>query len=100
MKKNNKRKKEEDQEKESKPQPLKTFEEQYVFIDKEIKKRRGKWFLDSLAWFDFEDVEQISRFHIFKKWDQWDQKRPLEPWVNRIISNQLKHILRNNYMKF
>ena len=100
MKKNNKRKKEEDQKKQSKPQPLKTFEDQYVFIDKEIKKRRGKWFLDSLAWFDFEDVEQIIKAHIYKKWDQWDQSRPLGPWINKIITNQMKNILRNNYSNF
>ena len=47
------------------------------------------WHLNAISWFDFEDVEQIIRFHIFKKWDQWDQKRALEPWVNKIISNHL-----------
>jgi hypothetical protein len=47
-------------------------------IDEEIGKRRNKWFLDSLAWFSFDDVEQIIRAHIFKKWHQWDQRRPLQ----------------------
>ena len=69
-------------------------------INVEIKKRRGKWFLDSLAWFDFEDVEQIIKAHIYKKWDQWDQERSLKPWVNKIITNQMKNILRNNYSNF
>ena len=76
------------------------YEDRVSVIDQELQKRRHKWHLNAVAWFDFEDVEQIIRFHIFKKWDQWDQKRPLEPWVNRIISNQLKNILRNNYSNF
>ena len=77
-----------------------TYEEKAEEINIEIKKRRGKWFLDSLAWFDFEDVEQIIRAHIYKKWDQWDQSRSLKPWINKIISNQMKNILRNNYSNF
>ena len=76
------------------------YEVKVSVIDQELQKRKHKWHLNAVAWFDFEDVEQIIRFHIFKKWDQWDQKRPLEPWVNRIISNQLKNILRNNYSNF
>ncbi len=82
------------------PTPNFSFEEKHLEIDAEIKKRRGKWFLDSLAWFDFEDVEQIIRAHIFRKWDQWDQSRPLAPWINKIITNQMKNILRNNYSNF
>ena len=77
-----------------------TYEDKSEEIDVEIKKRRGKWFLDSLAWFDFEDVEQIIRAHIYKKWDQWDQERNLKPWINKIITNQMKNILRNNYSNF
>lgn len=77
-----------------------TYEDKSKEIDLEIKKRRGKWFLDSLAWFDFEDVEQIIRAHIYKKWHQWDQSRSLKPWINKIITNQMKNILRNNYSNF
>ena len=69
-------------------------------IDFEIKKRRGKWRLSSLAWIEFSDVEQIIRIHLFRKWDQWDQRRPLLPWINKIITNQLKNILRNYYHNF
>jgi len=95
-KQQNPKEKEEDQEKKSNY----SFEEQYETINKEVKKRRNKWFLDSLAWFDFEDVEQIIKAHIYKKWDQWDQSRPLGPWINKIITNQMKNILRNNYSNF
>ena len=77
-----------------------TYEDKAAIIDEELKKRRGKWFLNSLAWIDFDDVCQIIRAHIFTKWDQWDQSRPLKPWLNRLISNQLKNILRNYYSNF
>ena len=76
------------------------YEDEHATIEEELKKRKGKWFLTSLAWIDFDDVKQIIRTHIYKKWDQWDQERPLKPWLNRIISNQLKNILRNFYSNF
>lgn len=84
----------------SKKKPSKTYEDKSDTIDEELKKRRGKWFLHSLAWIDFDDVCQIIRAHVYKKWNQWDQSRPLRPWLNRIISNQLKNILRNYYSNF
>lgn len=76
------------------------YEDHYSEIAREIDKRRPKWFLSSLAWMDFEDVKQIISAHIYNKWDQWDPARPLIPWVNKIISNQFKNILRNNYSNF
>lgn len=66
-------------------------------IDNEIKKRKGKWHLTSVQWLDYDDVSQILRLHIYKKFDMWDQSRPLEPWLNTIISNQISNLLRNNY---
>ena len=80
--------------------PKFTYEDKSDEIDLEVRKRKGKWFLDSLAWFDFEDVEQIIKAHIHKKWHQWDQSRSLKPWINKIITNQMKNILRNNYSNF
>ena len=65
-----------------------SYEDKSSLIDTEIRKRKNKWFLTSLNWFDFEDVEQIIRAHIHAKWDQWDQSRPIEPWINKIISNE------------
>ena len=69
-------------------------------IDEELVKRRGNWFLHSIAWMDYDDVCQIIRAHIHKKWHLWDQKRALAPWINKIITNQIKNILRNNYSNF
>jgi hypothetical protein len=84
----------------NKPQKPSSYEDNYGLIHTEISKRRPKWFLTSVAWMDFDDVKQIILMHIYKKWDQWDQSRPLKPWVNKIVTNQMKNILRNNYSNF
>ena len=76
------------------------YEDRHDLVVEEIAKRKSKWFLASLAWMDFDDVSQIICAHISAKWDQWDQSRPLTPWINKIISNQFKNILRNNYSNF
>lgn len=83
-----------------KAKPNATYEESYKLIDEEVSKRRGKWFLTSLPYMDFDDVKQIILTHIYMKWHLWDQSRPLKPWINKIISNQMKNILRNNYSNF
>lgn len=77
-----------------------TYEDKIDIINEEIRKRKNKWFLDSMPWISFEDVEQIIRVHIYQKWNQWDQERDLKPWINKIISNQFKNILRNYYLNF
>ena len=74
-----------------------SFEESIHLIDEEIKKRRNKWSLTALAWMDYEDVSQIIRIHIYKKWHMYDSSKPLAPWLNRIISNQIKNLIRNHY---
>ena len=77
-----------------------SFEDSISIIDNEISKRRNKWNLSSLTWIDFDDVSQIIRIHIYKKWHLYNPKKPLAPWVNRIISNQIKNLIRNNYLNF
>jgi hypothetical protein len=74
-----------------------SFEENISLIDEEIKKRKKKWNLTALAWMDYEDVSQIIRIHIYKKWHMYDQSKALGPWLNRIISNQIKNLIRNHY---
>lgn len=74
-----------------------SFEESIDIIDEEIKKRKNKWNLTALAWMDYEDVSQIIRVHIYKKWHMYDPIKPLGPWLNRIISNQIKNLIRNHY---
>jgi hypothetical protein len=76
------------------------FEEKNEIINSAINKKRNKWRLTAIAWMDFDDVSQIIKLHIYRKWHMWDQSKPLEPWIGRIISNQLKNIIRNNYTNY
>ena len=78
----------------------KTYEECYEIIDTVVSKYQNKWRLDAINWFDFEDVAQVVKTHIFKKWHMWDQSRPLEPWVSRVASHQIKNVIRNNYTNY
>ena len=73
------------------------FEDCIEKIDLEINKRRSRWNLTALSWMDFDDVSQIIRIHIFKKWHLYDQSKSLAPWINTLISNQIKYLIRNNY---
>lgn len=78
-----------------------SFEECICIIDAELAKRKSKWRLSAIAWMDYEDVCQKIRLHIFNKWTQWDPNRGLlVPWVNRIITNQMTNLVRNNYSSF
>ena len=73
------------------------FEDCIEKIDLEINKRRSRLNLTALSWMDFDDVSQIIRIHIFKKWHLYDQSKSLAPWINTLISNQIKNLIRNNY---
>ena len=77
-----------------------SFEDKFDVICKAISKKRNKWHLNAITWMDFDDVTQIIKLHIYKKWSMWDQTKPLEPWIGRIISNQLKNLIRNNYSNY
>ena len=68
------------------------FEDCIDVIDVEIAKRRSKWGLTALAWMDYDDVSQIIRIHIYKKWHLYDPSKNLLPWIRTIISNQLKNL--------
>ena len=76
------------------------YEDKQDIIDKIIEKHRYIWQLKAIAWMDYQDVAQIIRFHISKKWKLWKQDMPLEPWIARITINQIKNILRNNYSNY
>ena len=76
------------------------FDSQCDSLEELLKRYRPKWQLSALAWIDYDDVCQIIRFHIYKKWHLWDQTRPFKPWASMIISNQIKNLIRNNYTSF
>lgn len=79
---------------------LPTFEENLPFINAEIAKRKHKWSLTSISWMDYEDVAQIIRLHIYLKWNQYQPSRPLAPWLNSIITNQIRNLIRNHYSNY
>ncbi len=74
-----------------------TFEESIGIIDREIAKRRSEWTLQALPWIDYDDVAQIIRIHILKKWDMWDHTKPLSPWLSTVIKHQIINTVRNIY---
>jgi DNA-directed RNA polymerase specialized sigma24 family protein len=76
------------------------FESYLDLINQEIAKRRSQWKLTSIAWMDFNDVEQKLRLHIFKKWEKWNPEMPLLPWLNTVITNQIINLVRNNYSNY
>ena len=73
------------------------FEDKLEQIEKALEKKRVKWDLDAVPSVDYDDIKQIIMTHIYKKWDLWDQSKPIEPWLSRVVSNQFKNLLRNYY---
>jgi len=76
------------------------FEDNIDLINREIAKRKSKWHLDSINYIDYDDISQILRIHIFKKWKQYDITKPLVPWINTVLTNQLSNLIRNHYTNF
>lgn len=77
-----------------------SFEDKADEIILLLDKKRSIWRLTSVPSISYEDVKQIILIHIFKKWHMWDQSKPLSPWINTIIINQVNNLLRNNYYNF
>lgn len=77
-----------------------SFEDCYDIISREVSKKKYKWTLSSLSWLGWEDISQIILIHINEKWPQYNQSKPLQPWLSVIISNQIRNIIRNNYSNY
>lgn len=77
-----------------------SFGEKIKEIEEALERKRSKWDLDAVAYIDYDDIKQIIMTHIYKKWHLWDQSKPVEPWLNRVVSNQFKNLLRNYYGNF
>lgn len=77
-----------------------SYEDKFLIIEREIRKRRKKWQLTILRHMDFDDVEQMLKLHIWKKWHLWDQTRKLEPWISRVCSHQIMNMFRNLYTNY
>ena len=74
-----------------------SFEDKIDQIDAALERKRTKWHLDAVTYIDYDDIKQVIMAHIFKKWHLWDQSKPIEPWLSRVVGNQFKNLLRNNY---
>jgi RNA polymerase sigma factor (sigma-70 family) len=72
-----------------------TFEENYELIDKLLERHRYKWKIKAVMWLDFDDVKQIILSHIYKKWSMYDPSQRIQPWLNTLVSNQIKNLFRN-----
>jgi hypothetical protein len=67
-------------------------------IQNEINKRRNKWTLSSLS---FEDVSQIVLIRVVKKYHKFTPgKSEFTHWVNKVITNTIRNVLRDNYLKY
>lgn len=77
-----------------------SFEDKIDVINKILLTRKKKWYFAGISGLDYDDVCQTIRMHIAKKWYQYDQSRPLEQWVNRIISNQITNLIKMHYLKY
>lgn len=72
------------------------FKEKLEEIDLLLKKRQHRW-NPHFSPVSFDDVCQIIKIHLFNKWSQWNQTLPFANWANKVISNQIFNIRRNNY---
>lgn len=77
-----------------------SFEDKIDVINELLWSRRRRWYFVNISGLDFDDVCQNIRIHISKKWHLYDQSRPLERWVNRIISNQISNLIKAHYLKY
>jgi len=77
----------------------KTFEELYPRIEKVVEGFRGKWKFKATVEKDFDDIKSEILFHIYQKWEQYDQSRPVEGWASTITHNQFINKLRDIYLK-
>jgi RNA polymerase sigma factor (sigma-70 family) len=76
-----------------------SFEDKIKIINSEIDKKRERWRFNFIHDVDYDDVRQIILIHVNKKWGQWDQERPLEPWLSKVISHQINNMIRNTFGK-
>lgn len=81
-----------------------TFEERYAGIVDQIDKRRAKWKLASMP---FDDVRQevLTKIHLnYHRFDPTkgrvgvSEEEKFARWANRVITNELKNILRDNHL--
>jgi RNA polymerase sigma factor (sigma-70 family) len=71
------------------------FEEVIPIVEEQINRRRNRWTLTAVS---FEDLRQIITIHAFVKYHTFDPQRgPFLNWINRVITHQIRNVLRNNF---
>lgn len=81
----------------NKTAPKLKFEDCIGTIDKVIESHRHQWFLSAVPSIEWLDICQELRLHIFLKWHQYDQSKPLVNYLHIVIKNQIFNKLRDNY---
>ncbi len=62
-----------------------------------VNKRRAKWRATSIM--EWADVESILLTRIYQQLHHYDESKPLDRWVNTLISNAIMSLLRDNIFK-
>lgn len=62
-----------------------------------IERRRAKWRAVSIL--EFEDVKSMLLTRIYTQLHRYDEKRPLDRWVNTLISHAIRNLLRDFVFK-
>ena len=77
------------------------YETYSELIDREIHKRKLKWHLTAVNYIDFDDISQLLRTHISKKLHLYNsEKAAFVNWLNTVISNRMRNLLRDHYGSF
>jgi len=73
------------------------FTEKYQEIEEIVNRRRGSWTLTSIL--EWQDVFSILITRVWKNFGAYDSSRPLDRWVNTVVSNELKNLGRQHLYK-
>lgn len=72
------------------------FKKHYPEIKRLVDNRQSSWKLTTVAW---EDVSAVIIERIWNKFDLYEPSKPLDRWVNTVITNAIANILRQNLWK-
>ena len=73
------------------------FKQHHAEFKALIAKRKLKWRATSVM--EWEDVQSVLMTRIFQQLDHYDPSRPLDRWVNRLLTNAIKSLLRDKVFK-
>lgn len=75
-----------------------TFTDRYSEILHWVQKRRQRLYLVTLPW---EDIQQLILIRVSQQYASFDPvKGPFKKWLNKVISNAVRNIWRDNLSSF